>query len=82
MAAPDACQRRTNPSRLPAPPAGASLAPSYLRVQPNGTVPTLVVGDAAPITESKLIVQHVDTMGEGGELPCGLGHPAACDLHA
>lgn len=38
---------------------GDSLSPEYLRLNPNGTSPTLVDG-AEVITESRKIVEHVD----------------------
>lgn len=47
---------------------GQSLQPDFMAINPNSAVPVLVVGDAAPITESRAIVEAADRMREGGPL--------------
>lgn len=42
---------------------GQSLEPAYLKLNPNGSAPTLVHGDRV-ITESKEIITYVDSLGE------------------
>lgn len=47
---------------------GENLCPAYLRINPWGTVPSLVAGDRT-LTESLQIVRYVDaSLGGGGML--------------
>lgn len=43
---------------------GESLSPSYMKINPNASAPTLVAGDKV-ITESADIVRYFDSLGDG-----------------
>eukprot|EP00271_Cylindrocystis_brebissonii_P012293 TRINITY_DN30586_c0_g1_i1.p1 TRINITY_DN30586_c0_g1~~TRINITY_DN30586_c0_g1_i1.p1 ORF type:complete len:272 (+),score=27.92 TRINITY_DN30586_c0_g1_i1:901-1716(+) len=47
---------------------GASLEPDYLRVNENGTVPSLVMEGDLVLKDSKAIVEYLDSFGSEGPL--------------
>lgn len=49
---------------IPGPPNYATYAPDYMRMNKNGTVPTLVIGDSV-YDDSRKILEIIDDIGDG-----------------